>query len=272
VFVQVHNRGVRAAQNVAVKVFVAASAITLPDLPAGFWSGFPSNVLSPASPWQQIGPHKVAPRVDPGRSEIVSFDWTVSGSVPSAVSLLAIISADNDSIASTELNIAALVTGEKKCGLSNMTVLNPPPVVGPPVRSIHLDVGGSSSAPTTALEMDRASASMIRAVVLSKRLSRIAKKSRLKSVRLRADEKEELARLFQTDPGLRRRLDMERAYRPQPGSILKDIQLKKGSTEPVVLLLDPKPRRRYGSIVQRTSDGTVVGGYTLQTISNRSMG
>ena len=67
VFVQVHNRGIHAAMNVAVKVFFAASAVTLPDLPTGFWSGFPNNVVPGASAWQQIGPHKVVAQYRTGQ-------------------------------------------------------------------------------------------------------------------------------------------------------------------------------------------------------------
>jgi hypothetical protein len=269
VFVQVHNRGIHAASNVAVKVFFAASAVTLPDLPTAFWSGFPNNVLPAGSPWQQIGPHKLTARIEPGGAGIVSFDWTVPGTAPANVSLLAIISADNDSISASELNIAALVTGNKKCGLKNTTIVNPSPSVGPLVRSLHLSVGPAGAAKTYALELDRASVSMIRGIVLSRRLSALAKKARLKSVRLRADDKDELARLTQAVPGLKRQLDTKKAYRPEPGAWLENIQAK-NTAEPIVVLVDPQSRKRYGSIIQRADDGSVVGGFTLQAVAGRT--
>jgi hypothetical protein len=98
VFVQAHNRGVNPATNVAVKVFFAAAAVALPDLPTNFWSGFPNNVLPGGSPWQQIGPHKIIPSVEPGKSQIVGFEWAVPATAPSNISLLAIMTAENDSI------------------------------------------------------------------------------------------------------------------------------------------------------------------------------
>src|SRR4029077_8842825 len=97
VFVQVHNRGVNPAMNVAVKVFFAASAVALPDLPTGFWSGFPNNVLPANSPWQPVSAHQVVPRVEAGGAQIVAFEWIVPASAPGNVGLLAIVSADNDS-------------------------------------------------------------------------------------------------------------------------------------------------------------------------------
>ena len=268
VFVQVHNRGIHAAVNVAVKVFFAASAVTLPDLPTGFWSGFPNNVVPGTSSWQQIGAHKVVARIEPGSARIIPFDWTVPGTAPANVSLLAVITADNDSISSTELNIGSLVTGSKKCGLKNMSIVNPQPAAGPLVRSVPLDVGATPGVKSWALELDRASASMIRGIVLSKRLSALAKKARLKSVRLRIEDKDELAKLTAGDRRLKRQLDTTRAYRPQAGAWLENIRLKANGVEPIVMLVDPQPRKRYGSIIQRADDGTVVGGFTLQAVAN----
>jgi hypothetical protein len=193
------------------------------------------------------------------------FDWIVPGTAPQAVSLLAIITADNDSIATSERNIAALVTGSKKCGVKNTTVINPPPGVGPVVRALRLDVG-AGGAKTSALELDRASASMIRAVVLSRRLSALAKKAKLKTVRLRAEEKDELARLIQDSPRLKRQLDVNRAYKPHVGTWLANIRLRAGAGEPIVILVDPESRRGYASVTQRADDGSVVGGFTLQSI------
>lgn len=119
-----------------------------------------------------------------------------------------------------------------------------------------------------ALELDRASASMIRGIVLSKRLSALAKKARLKSVRLRTEDKDELAKLTAGGRRLKRQLDTTRAYRPQAGAWLENIRLKANGVEPIVMLVDPQPRKRYGSIIQRADDGTVVGGFTLQAVAN----
>ena len=266
VFVQVHNRGVLPALNVAVKVFFAASAVTLPNLPTGFWSGFPNNVLPSDSPWQPIGPPKVVARVECGGAEIVPFDWTVPGTAPPNASLLAIMTADNDSIATSELNIATLVTQNKKCGLTNTTVVNPSPETGPMVRALHLDLLASGASSIASLELDRASVRMIRGIVLSKRLAALAQKVKLKAVRLSADDRDELTKLTQASPRLRRQLHVKTAFAARAGAWLERIQLTADKPEPIVLLVDAAARKGYGSIIQRAADGTVVGGFTLQSI------
>jgi photosystem II stability/assembly factor-like uncharacterized protein len=264
VFVQVHNRGINPAINVAVKAFFVASAVTLPSLPPGFWSSFPNNVLSPSSPWQQVGPHKVVPKVDAGRAQIVAFDWTAPSSAPANVSLLAIITADNDSISTSELDIAALVTNNKKCGLKNMTVVNPSPMVGPPVAALNLNIGGTGTRAKFSLGGDRAAAAMIRGLVFSKRLSALAKKTQLKRVKLTKEDKDELNKLMKETPSLGKELDATTAYMPRDGIWLENIPLSIKATEPLVVLVDHASRRRYGSIIQWAPDETVVGGFTLQ--------
>jgi hypothetical protein len=267
VFVQAHNRGVNPATNVAVKVFFAASAIALPDLPTNFWSGFPNNVLPTDSHWQQIGPHKIIPRVEAGKAQIVGFEWTVPSTAPDNISMLAIMTSDNDTIASSELNITALVTNNKKCGLKNMVVVNPSPSVGPPVMALSLSVGRSGTATKYSLGVDRGAASMIRGVVFSKRLSTMAKKAKLPKMKLTAKDRDELTKLMEATPALRKQLDSKVAYAPSDGLWLEDIQLK-STGEPIVVFVNPKPRSGYGSIIQWAEDGTAACGFTLQANRN----
>jgi photosystem II stability/assembly factor-like uncharacterized protein len=264
VFVQVHNRGISPAANVAVKVFFAASAVALPNLPTGFWNGFPNNVLPASSPWQQIGPHKVVPSVEAGGGQIVAFEWTVPATAPSNIGLLAIITADNDSVSTSELNIAALVTGSKKCGLKNMVVVNPSPSVGPPVAALRLNFGSTGASTKYSLGVDRGALSIIRGIVLSKRLSRFAKKARLKQIKLSSEDKDELAKLMTETPRLKKLLDAKVAYAPSDGVWLDNISLTSKTAEPLVVLVNPAGRKRNGSIIQWSSDGTVVGGFTFQ--------
>jgi photosystem II stability/assembly factor-like uncharacterized protein len=264
VFVQLHNRGVNPAINVAVKVFFAASAVALPNLPTGFWNSFPNNVLPANSQWQQIGPHKVLPRVEAGAAQIVAFDWTVPATAPGNIGLLAIITADNDPLSTSELNIAALVSNNKKCGLKNMVVVNPSPSAGPPVGALSLNVGRAGTATRYTLGVDRGAARMIRAFVLSKPLSALAKKAGLKRIQLSSEDKDELTKLMAETPSLKKQLDLKAAYAPRDGALLEDIQLKGKTAEPLVVLVNPTSRKRNGSIIQYAGDGTVVGGFTLQ--------
>jgi photosystem II stability/assembly factor-like uncharacterized protein len=264
VFVQVHNRGINPATNVTVKVFFAASAVALPNLPTGFWNSFPNNVLASSSPWQQIGPHKVVPKVEGGGAQIVAFEWTVPATAPGNIGLLAIITADNDSVSTSELNIAALVTGNKKCGLKNMVVVNPSPSVGPPVTALSLNVGGSGTATKYSLGVDRGAVSIIRGVVLSKRLSALAKKAKLKQIKMSSEDKDELAKLVTENPQLKKLLDTKTAFVPTAGVWLENVSLTTKTSEPLVVLVNPGARNRSGSIIQWASDGTVVGGFTFQ--------
>ena len=265
VFVQVHNRGIQAATNVAVKLFFAASAVALPDLPTGFWNAFPNNVLPPTSPWQQISPHKIVDTVEPGGARIVGLDWTVPPNAPANISLLAIISAENDPLSTTELNIASLVQNNKQCGLKNMVTVNPLPTVGPPLTAVRLDVGRVNGSTTFSLAADRGATSMIRGVVLSKRLSALAKKAKVKQIKLTSSDKDELKKLTFESPKLEKALDTKHLFATNDGVWLEDVTFKGKTPEPIVFLLNAETQKhRAGSIVQTASDGTVVGGFTFQ--------
>jgi photosystem II stability/assembly factor-like uncharacterized protein len=271
VFVQLHNRGINAAVNVAVKVFFSESAVALPNLPTNFWNSFPNNVLPNNSAWKQISPHKVVESVDGGSAQIVAFDWTVPSTAPGNISLLAIVTADNDLLSTSELNIAALVQNNKKCGLKNMVIVNPLPTAGPTVRALRLDVGRARSSKAFSLGADKAATSMIRSVVLSKPLAALAKKARMKQVRLNSADKDELARLMLDTPELKKLLDTRTAFAVNDGVWLENVTLKGNSAQPLVVLLNSEsPRNRNGSIVQSSSDGTVVGGFTFQANNNQT--
>ncbi len=264
VFAQLHNRGMHPATNVAVKVFFAGSAVALPDLPTGFWIGFPNNVLPQTSPWQQIGPHKIVDTVEAGGARIVTFDWTVPATAPANISMLAIITADNDSLSTSELNIAALVQTNKKCGLRNMVTINPLPTVGPPVKAAILNVGRVNGATQYSLGADRSAASMVRGIVLSKRLSAIAKKARIKRSKLKGSDADEVRKLMLEAPQLAKKLDTEHLFAIREGVWLENVTLKGKTPEPTVVLMNSEPvKSRSGSIIQTAADGTVVGGFTF---------
>jgi len=249
-----------------VKVFFAASAVAPPELPANFWANFPNNVLPANSPWQPIASHQVIATLEAGKAEIVPFEWAVPATASSATSLLAIISADNDAISTTELNVSSLVQNNKKTGLKNLTVVNPPPSVGPTIHAMHLELWGSRQSKTFALEFDRGASAVVRAVVLSKELSKAARGAKLATVRLNADDRAELERLIAATPALKGKLDLKSAYALQKGSWLESIKLSAKKPEAVVVLINPKATDSQGSIIQRAADGTVVGGFTFKSV------
>ncbi|MDQ3379559.1 MAG: hypothetical protein M3546_04455 [Actinomycetota bacterium] len=267
VFVQLHNRGSKAAANVAVKVFYADASLGLPDLPSGFWTSFPNNALPAASPWREVAPHKVVASVEADRPQVVAFDWPVSGAAAGHTCLLAIISANDDQIATSELTIATLVTGNKKCGLKNLTVVDPPPVIGPRSHAVLLNLWKQRRWKSYELGLDRRSTPILAGLVLSRHLSELAKAQGEKGVRLTEEQRTELAKLIRLRPDLKEMLDTAVAYQPAAkGPWLRSITLEARKPEPVVALIGPRPRRGKLSLVQWAEDGTVVGGYTLQVL------
>jgi photosystem II stability/assembly factor-like uncharacterized protein len=266
VFVQVHNRGVNAATNTAVKAFFVDASVGLPDLPAGFWTNFPNNTLPVASPWQAIAPHAIVPTVEPGHAEVVSFDWAVPVSAADHSCLLAIISAADDSITTTELAVGALVANNKKCGLKNLTVVNPPPMMGPAVYQVALNLWPTRGVKRYALTADKGSEALVRGVLFSKRLSTLAKAARLERMTLTADDKARLKRLVTENPRLRERLDLNMAYRTRRHNVLLEkFELAK-EPEPMVVLVDPNAKPGHWSFTQRDAEGGLVGGFTLQSL------
>ncbi|MGH9057143.1 MAG: hypothetical protein ACRDYY_14970 [Acidimicrobiales bacterium] len=79
VWVQVHNRGTAPATNVQVRAYWAEkTGGNLPDLPTGFWTGFPGSD-PPASAWKPLGPAMTIATVRPGEPALASWSWTLPG-------------------------------------------------------------------------------------------------------------------------------------------------------------------------------------------------
>ncbi len=264
VYVQVHNRGVKTAANVAVKVFFAAAGVTFPDLPTGFWTGFPSNTVPASSPWQPIAAHATLASVEPGKSQIAGFEWTVPSTAADATALLAIITADNDSIATADLNIANLVQGERKCGLRNVAVVNSAPHTAPPIQALPLSLGALDGSGAFSLHADAAAGSIVRGLIFSKRLAKLAAKAGLKRVKLTAGHNDELARLFAASPALKKSLDTSKVFALRAGALMESFSLAQGVTEPIVALIDPAAAVGRGSLMQVNEAGEIVGGITFE--------
>lgn len=266
VYIEVHNRGLNPATDVAVKVFFADASVGLPDLPVGFWTNFPNNVVPTTSPWQPIGPHTTVASAANDRAEVVGFEWTVPGTAADHSCLLAIVSAQNDPIATTELNIGTLVLNNRHCGLKNIAVVNPPPEIGPRVEAIKLNLWGSRKWRRYALGVDRWPGSL-RGLVLSRRLGRLARAAGLKRLKILEEDRAAIARLVRQSFYLRRELDLTTAWvKARRGPWLKSIELNPEKAEAIVALVDRKAMSGHTSLVQWADDGTMVGGFTLQTI------
>jgi hypothetical protein len=268
VFVQVHNRGINPATNTAVKAFFADASVGLPDLPAGFWTNFPNNTLPTTSAWQAIAPHAIIPTVEPGHAEVVGFDWAVPASAADHSCLLAIVSAANDTITTTELAVGALVANNKKCGLKNLTVVNPPPMTGPLVYQLALNLWPTRGVKKYSLTVDKGSEAIVRGILFSKRLSSFAKGTRLDRLALSQEDKARLKRLVSENRRLREQLELRVAFRARGRTVLLEKFDLGKDPEPMVVLLDPNAKPGHWSFTQRDTEGGLVGGFTLQSLDH----
>jgi photosystem II stability/assembly factor-like uncharacterized protein len=122
VYVQVHQRGPVSASNVLVRLYVAPVADdgTIPDLPAGFWS---TPDKPPAgSAWSVVQRGVPLTGLETGRPQVATFDWAVPDGAQRDVWLLAMVTADNDKLDTTELSAGQLAQNEAKCAIKRVTI------------------------------------------------------------------------------------------------------------------------------------------------------
>lgn len=124
VYVQIHNRGIQPATGVTVKILYADATPGLPNLPTDFWTAFPGNGTTTF--WKPIGTAKTIPSILPTRPEILEWDWVPPASAAAHTCLLVVADCASDPIptADKSLNVATLVTQEKRVGLRNLHVIN----------------------------------------------------------------------------------------------------------------------------------------------------
>jgi photosystem II stability/assembly factor-like uncharacterized protein len=125
VYVQVHNRGISNATNVAVRAFWANAHGGLPDLPADFWTAFPVADPIDTSVWHPVGAAQTIATVRPGEPEIVEWDWPVPGDAPDHTCMFAAITCTDDPVSETGLDVDAVVPGNKHITLKNLQVDGP---------------------------------------------------------------------------------------------------------------------------------------------------
>jgi photosystem II stability/assembly factor-like uncharacterized protein len=267
VYVQVHNRGPVPASNVSVKVFFADASLALPDLPATFWSGFPSNALPAGSPWQQVAPHQTKPLLQCGQPEVFGFDWSVPMSAADHTCLLAVVTADNDQIPTNEFRIGDLVTLQPKCGLRNVRVTWVPSAPGTP-SAAPIDLWGINGGGKYGIETDGKPPRELRAVLFSHRLAEIADAQGVPRVQLDETDRLALARILRHRPSLREELQIDLAFRPWSRRWLDAVELSPDAPERLVLIADRRQARRSWSLLQKEGE-VAVGGYTFEVKRRR---
>jgi photosystem II stability/assembly factor-like uncharacterized protein len=122
VYVQVHNRGLRPAANVTVKILYSETAA---DLPTDFWTAFPGDGATDV--WKPIGAAKTIASISPLRPEMLEWDWALPAGTLQHVNLLVIADCPADPIAAANkvLAVGTLVPAEKRVGMRTLSVVDP---------------------------------------------------------------------------------------------------------------------------------------------------
>src|SRR5207244_127122 len=155
--------------------------------------------------------------------------------------------------------------GQKKCGLKNLTVVDPAPAVGPRHRVIKVNLWHTGPTRDFGVASDEGALGLVRGFLSSKKIADRAQTAGLKKVKLDDDEQGQLDQLLEEDDWVRATLDASRAFAPpQTGPWLASLRLPAKGPVPLVLLLDPEPTASAGSVFQVSTDSNLVfGGYTF---------
>jgi hypothetical protein len=129
VYVQVHNHGVVAADNVRVMLLLANASAGLPALPAGFDVNVRNGLPITTSAWRTIG-FNTLNDVRPGFPKIAAFSLPSSMLPPPAnlagnqhQCVLAMIHHASDQFTNTETNVDVLTSADRKAAHKNLTVV-----------------------------------------------------------------------------------------------------------------------------------------------------
>jgi hypothetical protein len=129
VYVQVHNRGIKSADNVIVKILYADTSNGYPPLPSDFWTSFPNNP-SDTTNWKPIGKAQVLPSLPRTLTNteptILAWEWSTSVDIADNVGLLVVTDSSEDPIPGTNkvFNIGDLVPNEKHVGLRDLHIID----------------------------------------------------------------------------------------------------------------------------------------------------
>jgi hypothetical protein len=174
--------------------------------------------------------------------------------------LFAVASAQNDSIATADLNIGNVILGQQKCALKNLTIIDP---VAPPLM-IPLDIWWTRARGRHWIGTDRAGKGGLKGVILGSRLVRYAKERKIKSRKTTADERKQIQLLLRDNrkvpPDL---FDLENVYAPAVGPWLLADPPQGQQPDRIIALLNRPIRDRF-AIVQWDEQGFPVGGFTFE--------
>jgi hypothetical protein len=126
VYVQVHNRGPRKADQVLVKLLYADAGVGLPPLPADFWPTFPADTFTQTH-WKPIGTTTIADLLA-NVPRVLRWDWVPPPGSSDHVCLLAMVHSLQDQLLpQAELNVDVLTPNNKRVTHKNV---HPVTVIG----------------------------------------------------------------------------------------------------------------------------------------------
>lgn len=128
VYVQVHNRGIKASSSVVVKLLFADLSLGLPDLPADFWIKFPNNSVD-VTKWKPIGAPKTIASLSNTEPTVLEWDWVPPLGVSPGGCLLVIVDCPSNPIppANKLFAVSKLVWIEKRVGMRNILIIEQAP-------------------------------------------------------------------------------------------------------------------------------------------------
>lgn len=121
IYLQVNNRGPKAATNVQARLFWAnKEGAAFPDLPADFWVKFPVADPSDTSKWHPVGAAQTIDTLRPAEPAVLAFDWPSDGLGDPVGVLAAITSPAHPK--ETGLSLTSIVPGNQRILLKEMRV------------------------------------------------------------------------------------------------------------------------------------------------------
>jgi hypothetical protein len=129
IYVQVHNRGVKSADNVTVKILYADISNGYPPLSIDFWTSFPEDSTDTRG-WRPIGKPQVLPSAPKTLTHteptILAWEWNTPEEISDNIGLMVIAESPEDPIPESNkiFRIEDLVPNEKHVGLRDLSVVN----------------------------------------------------------------------------------------------------------------------------------------------------
>jgi hypothetical protein len=125
IYLQVNNRGPSPAQNVQARLFWAnKEGGSFPDLPASFWTPFPTGDPADTSKWHPIGPAQTVAELRPVEPVILTFSWPAE-KVDDTVGVLAAITSTGNPIGDPGVSVATIAKSNKQVLLKELSVESP---------------------------------------------------------------------------------------------------------------------------------------------------